>query len=80
MKDMKDDKKPKREESNVAEIEASPPTLIKLSEFINLPSVRNGYKVETLGGFLHWVIGRASSKLSYKGWKELLDKFVNRIV
>ena len=62
------------------EISLPMPILVKLTEFINSSSIRRGYKVETLGGFLHWVSDKAPTKLPFEGWKKLLDQFANRIV
>ena len=75
----------KREPKEVVQeirIEVLPdrPTMIGLNEFINSSSLRGKYKVETLGGFLHWVIGKSPGKLPYNGWNSLLEQFANRIV
>jgi hypothetical protein len=55
-------------------------TMIGLNEFINTGSLSRTYKVETLGGFLTWVKGKAPSKLPFESWRKMLDEFANRIV
>jgi hypothetical protein len=79
--EVKTKKEPKEVMQEVMiEIPPDRPTMIGLNEFINSASLRSKYKVETLGGFLHWVIGKSPNKLPYNGWNALLEQFANRIV